>query len=236
MLLATLSFSLWDTLKSTSRDQQKLVVLDECWKLLQDDGAAQIVAELFRTGRKWGASTFAITQSLQDFKSSPIHHAVLSNASRMLLLQHASGHADVASFLVLRAHCAGGGALQDAAGEEGRARRDAARRARAPRGCLRGVGAALPAECVRAVVEHDGPSGHGAEGPGHAGTRVLVCGGGVVAGAEVPAGGREWGGVERFEPPCCHLTDSRGPHEGLNGFRSLEQSCCRLQSVPPRAA
>ena len=103
VLLASLSFSLWDTLKSTPREQQKLVVLDECWKLLQDEGASQIVAELFRTGRKWGASTFAITQSLQDFKSSPIHHAVLGNASRMLLLQHASDHREVASFCGLTA-------------------------------------------------------------------------------------------------------------------------------------
>ena len=42
------------------RDVAKFVVFDECWKFLTDETASSIVAELFRTGRKWNASTWSL--------------------------------------------------------------------------------------------------------------------------------------------------------------------------------
>lgn len=95
VLLLSVSFSIWKQLKGHARDVRKLVVFDECWKLLTNQTASDLVAELFRTGRKWGASTWAITQSLADFQSSPIHKAVLNNASMIFLMQHAGDHAAV---------------------------------------------------------------------------------------------------------------------------------------------
>lgn len=101
ILLLTVSFRIWRSLRHYPRDKQKLVVLDECWKLLSSEAASDLVSELFRTGRKWGASTFAVTQNLSDFVASPAHQAILSNASLLFLMQHATGHTDVASLCAL---------------------------------------------------------------------------------------------------------------------------------------
>jgi hypothetical protein len=95
VLLLSVSFSIWQQLRSHARDVRKFVVFDECWKLLTNQTASDLVAELFRTGRKWGASTWAITQNLADFESSPIHKAVLNNVSMIFLMQHAGDHAAV---------------------------------------------------------------------------------------------------------------------------------------------
>ena len=103
VLLLAVSFHIWSTIRKHPREMSKFVVFDECWKFLTDDTASAIVAELFRTGRKWNASTWAITQSLSDFLASPIHSAVLQNAALTLLLQHAGDHDKVAGLLSLNA-------------------------------------------------------------------------------------------------------------------------------------
>ncbi|MBI1944657.1 MAG: ATP-binding protein [Deltaproteobacteria bacterium] len=103
VLLLSVSFHIWATLRRYPREVTKFVVFDECWKFLLDETASGIVAELFRTGRKWNASTWAITQSLADFLASPIHAAVMQNAALALLFQHAGDHERVSSLLELNA-------------------------------------------------------------------------------------------------------------------------------------
>ncbi|MCC7075073.1 MAG: ATP-binding protein [Deltaproteobacteria bacterium] len=101
VLLLSVSFHIWATLRRYPREVTKFVVFDECWKFLLDETASGIVAELFRTGRKWNASTWAITQSLAEFLASPIHAAVLQNAALAFLFQHAGDHESVSSLLEL---------------------------------------------------------------------------------------------------------------------------------------
>ena len=101
VVLLSVSFHIWSTIRRYPREVTKFVIFDECWKFLLDETASGIVAELFRTGRKWNASTWAITQSLTDFLASPIHAAVLQNAALAFLLQHAGDHDKVASLLQL---------------------------------------------------------------------------------------------------------------------------------------
>ena len=103
ILLLAVSFHIWSTIRRHPREVTKFVVFDECWKFIADETASGIVSELFRTGRKWNASTWAITQSLSDFVASPIHAAVLQNASLAFLLQHVGDHEQVASLLQLNA-------------------------------------------------------------------------------------------------------------------------------------
>ena len=103
VLLLSVSFHIWSTIRRYPRAVTKFIVFDECWKFLLDETASGIVAELFRTGRKWNASTWAITQSLTDFLASPIHAAVLQNAALAFLLQHAGDHEKVAELLQLNA-------------------------------------------------------------------------------------------------------------------------------------
>jgi hypothetical protein len=95
VLLLSVSFYVWSTIQKYPRDVTKFVLFDECWKLLTHPVAAEIVAELYRTGRKWGASTWAITQNLNDFLNSPIHGALLANAATIFLNQHVTDHDQV---------------------------------------------------------------------------------------------------------------------------------------------
>lgn len=103
VLLLSVSFFIWSTIQRAPRDVTKFVLFDETWKLLTHETAAEIVGELYRTGRKWGASTWAITQNLSDFTSSPVHGALLGNAATIFLNQHTSDHDSVATLCDLNA-------------------------------------------------------------------------------------------------------------------------------------
>lgn len=92
VLLLAVAFNIWSTIYSYPRDVTKFILFDETWKLLTHPVAAKIVAELYRTGRKWGASTWAITQNLNDFLQSPIRSDLISNAATFILNQHATDH------------------------------------------------------------------------------------------------------------------------------------------------
>lgn len=103
VLLLSVSFYVWSTIQKYPRDVTKFVLFDECWKLLTHPVAADIVAELYRTGRKWGAATWAITQNLNDFLNSPIHGALLANAATIFLNQHVTDHDQVGELCELNA-------------------------------------------------------------------------------------------------------------------------------------
>jgi hypothetical protein len=53
--------------------QPNITVLDECWSLLDSTVLAPQVEQLFRTGRKRGASIWGISQALEDFVGTEAH-------------------------------------------------------------------------------------------------------------------------------------------------------------------
>lgn len=63
------------------RSQMKFLILDECWKLMENDSASLFIAEVFRTFRKYMASAIAISQNIDDFARSKIANAILPNSS-----------------------------------------------------------------------------------------------------------------------------------------------------------
>ena len=101
VLILIVADYLWQDIQRTERDVTKFIFWDECWKLIGHPVAAETVAELFRTGRKWGASVWAITQSLNDLTTSPVAPALLANSSTIWLCKHAEGHDSVAEFCQL---------------------------------------------------------------------------------------------------------------------------------------
>lgn len=107
VLLLSVAFNIWSTIYAYPRDVTKFILFDETWKLLTHPVAAKIVAELYRTGRKWGASTWAITQNLNDFLQSPIRSDLISNAATFILNQHATDHDRVIETLDLTPRHAG---------------------------------------------------------------------------------------------------------------------------------
>lgn len=63
------------------RSKMKFLILDECWKLIENDSASSFIAEVFRTFRKYMASAIAISQNIDDFARSKIANAILPNSS-----------------------------------------------------------------------------------------------------------------------------------------------------------
>lgn len=63
------------------RSKPKFLILDECWKLMENESASLFIAEVFRTFRKYMASAIAISQTMDDFARSKIANAILPNSS-----------------------------------------------------------------------------------------------------------------------------------------------------------
>ena len=69
------------------RTHIKFTIFDECWKILQDESAAQFVGEVYRTFRKYRASAIAISQTMDDFAKSKVAAAILPNSSIKWILK-----------------------------------------------------------------------------------------------------------------------------------------------------
>ena len=50
-----------------SGNQRSIVILDECWSILQIESLAQVVEQLYRTARKRNAAVWGISQAIADF-------------------------------------------------------------------------------------------------------------------------------------------------------------------------
>jgi type IV secretory pathway VirB4 component len=70
--------------------RRKFVIFDECWKLLSTPESARFIAECYRTFRKYGAGAISITQSLNDFLSGGLEHAILGNSNTRFILRQNS--------------------------------------------------------------------------------------------------------------------------------------------------
>jgi conjugal transfer ATP-binding protein TraC len=76
--------------------QRKIVVFDEVWRLLDSPSSARLIAELYRTSRKYRCSILSISQSVEDFTGSSIAPALVNNSATVYLLKHRRGHELVA--------------------------------------------------------------------------------------------------------------------------------------------
>lgn len=73
------------------RVSQKIVVFDECWRLLESPSASDFIASVFRTFRKYKASAIAISQAINDFAKSRVASAILPNSSIKWILKQTGG-------------------------------------------------------------------------------------------------------------------------------------------------
>lgn len=74
---------------SKNPSQRYLLIVDEIWKVLQNDSAAQFIIECYRTMRKFYGGIWGISQSIKDFMFDPeIAAAIMQNTpSRIILKQ-----------------------------------------------------------------------------------------------------------------------------------------------------
>ncbi len=83
----------WREVQS-DRANPKFLILDECWKLMENDSASLFIAEVFRTFRKYMASAIAISQNIDDFARSKIANAILPNSSIKWVLKQKGADKD----------------------------------------------------------------------------------------------------------------------------------------------
>jgi len=86
--------------------QPNITVLDECWSLLDSAVLAPQVEQLFRTGRKRGASIWGISQALEDFvgtENQPRSHGpgIVKNVSTKVIGQQQGDLKALATYLHL---------------------------------------------------------------------------------------------------------------------------------------
>lgn len=67
------------------RTTMKFVIFDECWKLMESN--ADLIAELYRTARKYFCSVIGISQTMDDFAKSKIASAIMPNSSIKWILK-----------------------------------------------------------------------------------------------------------------------------------------------------
>ena len=69
--------------------RQRVMVFEEAWHLLESPHGARIIYELFRRGRTLGVSSWAISQSPEDFASEHAR-AVSNNAARYFIFRNSA--------------------------------------------------------------------------------------------------------------------------------------------------
>lgn len=86
VVLLILIYQIQQAMYLGSRDQRKLLIIDEAWDLLAKGNVAKFIETGYRRFRKYNGSAITITQSLNDLYSSPAGVAIAENSANQLLL------------------------------------------------------------------------------------------------------------------------------------------------------
>jgi conjugal transfer ATP-binding protein TraC len=70
-----------------SRDQKKVVILDEAWSLLAGGASGDFIQSGYRRARKYNGAFLSASQGVNDYFVSPAAEAALNNADWMFLLR-----------------------------------------------------------------------------------------------------------------------------------------------------
>jgi type IV secretory pathway VirB4 component len=84
---------IWGKVKSDKR--KRLLVVDEAWQLMKYDDSANFLFSIAKRCRKYYLGLTTITQDVEDFLSSKMGRAVVSNSSMQLLLKQGPSAVDV---------------------------------------------------------------------------------------------------------------------------------------------
>jgi type IV secretory pathway VirB4 component len=100
--LYVLAFIIWSKVAEDKRDT--LVIIDECWALLDNPAAVRLIESLVRTSRKYGAALWCITQRAEDLLGSAVGKILVDCAFQRIFLQHAAQHREIAQAFRLTDH------------------------------------------------------------------------------------------------------------------------------------
>ena len=71
---------------------KKMLVLDECWRLLKESQGSDLVEVFYRTARKMNAGVLSISQNPEDFLEAKIASVIINNSPVKYLLRLHKGH------------------------------------------------------------------------------------------------------------------------------------------------
>ncbi len=84
---------IWNKVKSDKR--KRILIVDEAWQLMKYDDSANFMFSLAKRARKYYLGLTTISQDVEDFLSSKMGRAVVSNSSLQLLLKQAPSAVDI---------------------------------------------------------------------------------------------------------------------------------------------
>lgn len=71
---------------------KKLLVLDECWRLLKESQGTELVEVFYRTARKMNAGVLSISQNPEDFLETKIASVIINNSLVKYILRLKKGY------------------------------------------------------------------------------------------------------------------------------------------------
>ena len=84
---------IWNRVKSEKR--KRILIVDEAWQLMKYEDSANFMFSLAKRARKYYLGLTTISQDVEDFLSSRMGRAVVSNSSLQLLLKQAPSATDI---------------------------------------------------------------------------------------------------------------------------------------------
>jgi type IV secretory pathway VirB4 component len=84
---------IWNKVKSDKK--KRMLIVDEAWQLMKYDDSANFLFSIAKRCRKYYLGLTTISQDVEDFLSSKLGRAVVSNSSMQLLLKQGPSAADI---------------------------------------------------------------------------------------------------------------------------------------------
>ncbi len=84
---------IWNKVKSDKR--KRILIVDEAWQLMKYEDSANFMFSIAKRARKYFLGLTTISQDVDDFLSSRMGRAVVSNSSLQLLLKQAPSSVDI---------------------------------------------------------------------------------------------------------------------------------------------
>ena len=86
---------IWSIVRTDQR--KRMLIIDEAWQLMKYEDSAAFMFSIAKRARKYFLGLTTISQDVEDFMSSKMGRAIISNASMQILLKQAPSAVDVIS-------------------------------------------------------------------------------------------------------------------------------------------
>ncbi|MEI6228497.1 MAG: DUF87 domain-containing protein [Candidatus Saccharibacteria bacterium] len=86
---------IWNIIRSDKK--KRILIVDEAWQLMKYEDSANFMFSLAKRARKYYLGLTTISQDVEDFMSSKMGRAIVSNSSMQMLLKQSASAVDVLS-------------------------------------------------------------------------------------------------------------------------------------------